>query len=166
MKLRKYKTTDSDIISVWIVDEKSLYQWSADRINKFPLSGDDINNCYLPMMQTGRFIPLTFIDQSDNIIGHLTIRYPIQSNDKVVRLGFVIVDPVLRGKGYGKALLSAAIEYAKINLNAERITLGVFANNDNAKFCYQSVGFKSVDKNEIYKLPIGEWECIEMAFTL
>jgi len=61
------------------------------------------------------FIPLTFIDQSDNIIGHLTIRYPIQS-DRVVRFGFVIVDPVLRGKGYGKALLSAAIEYAKINL--------------------------------------------------
>lgn len=116
MKLRKYKTTDSDIISGWIVDERSLYQWSADRINKFPLSGDDIINCYLPMMQTGRFISLTFIDQSDNIIGHLTIRYPIQSNDKVVRLGFVIVDPVLRGKGYGKALLSAAIEYAKINL--------------------------------------------------
>lgn len=166
MKLRNYKTTDSDIISGWIVDEKSLYQWSADRINKFPLSGDDINNCYLPMMQTGRFIPLTFIDQSDNIIGHLTIRYPIQSNDKVVRFGFVIVDPVLRGKGYGKALLSAAIEYAKINLNVERITLGVFANNDNAKYCYQSVGFKSVEENEIYQIPLGEWECIEMAFAL
>ncbi len=165
MKLRKYKTTDSDIISGWIVDERSLYQWSADRINKFPLSGEDINNCYLPMMHTGRFIPLTFIDQSDNIIGHLTIRYPIQS-DRVVRFGFVIVDPVLRGKGYGKALLSAAIEYAKITLNAEIITLGVLANNDSAKYCYQSVGFKSIGKNEIYQMPLGEWECIEMSLSL
>ena len=165
MKLRKYKTTDSDIISGWIVDERSLYQWSADRINKFPLSGEDINNCYLPMMHTGRFIPLTFIDQSDNIIGHLTIRYPIQS-DRVVRFGFVIVAPVLRGKGYGKAMLLAAVEYAKITLNAEIITLGVFANNDSAKYCYQSVGFKSVGKNEIYQMPLGEWECIEMSLSL
>ncbi|HRF36648.1 MAG TPA: GNAT family N-acetyltransferase, partial [Clostridia bacterium] len=73
---------------------------------------------------------------------------------------------VLRGKGYGKAMLLAAVEYAKINLNAEIITLGVFANNDNAKYCYQSVGFKSVGKNENYQMPLGEWECIEMSLSL
>ena len=37
---------------------------------------------------------------------------------------------------------------------------------DNAKYCYQSVGFKSVGKNEIYQMPLGEWECIEMSLSL
>ena len=35
-------------------------------------------------------------------------------------------------------------------------------NNDSAKYCYKSVGFQPVGKTEIYKMPIGEWECMEM----
>lgn len=91
-----------------IAYEKSLYQWSANRIGKFPL---------------------------------------------------------LRGYGYGKKMLQLAINYVKNNLNASKITLGVFANNDSARYCYESVGFLPVGKTEIYKMPIGEWECIEMEFA-
>ena len=132
MKLRKYILEDANTIASWITDKKSLYQWSADRINKFPICGNDINRCYTPMIRTGRFIPLTYVCD-DKIIGHLTIRYPINGNDKIVRFGFVIVNPTLRGQGYGKKMLIAAIEYVKNILKADKITLGVFANNDNAK---------------------------------
>lgn len=96
MKLRNYILEDANTIASWIADEKSLYQWSADRINIFPVCGNDINRCYAPMIRTGRFIPLTYVCD-DKIIGHLTIRYPIDGNDKVVRFGFVIVNPTLRG---------------------------------------------------------------------
>ena len=37
MKLRPYKAEDSQIICSWVKDEKTLFQWSADRIGKFPL---------------------------------------------------------------------------------------------------------------------------------
>ena len=37
MELKKYEKEDSAIICSWIKDEKSLYQWSADRIEKFLL---------------------------------------------------------------------------------------------------------------------------------
>lgn len=108
---------------------KGLYQWSADRIGKFPLSDDDLNKDYEPVIASDRFIPLSAVDENDNVVGHLFIRYPNE-------------------------------------LNASKITLGVFTNNDSARHCYEAVGFRSIGKTEIYKMSIGEWECIEMELSL
>lgn len=166
MELKKYLKEDSAIICSWIKDEKSLYQWSANRIGKFPLAGQDLNEDYAPMIKSGRFIPLSAFDDSGNLVGHLYIRYPDEHDDRIVRFGFVIVDPVLRGRGNGKKMLQLAIDYAKNILCASKITLGVFTNNESARFCYESVGFQPVGKNEIYKMPIGEWECTEMELII
>lgn len=46
MKLRKYKKEDANIVCSWIKDEKSLYQWSADRIGKYPFAAGDLNRNY------------------------------------------------------------------------------------------------------------------------
>ena len=62
--------------------------------------------------------------------------------------------------------MQLAIDYAKNILNASKITLGVFSNNDCARHCYESVGFRSTGETEIYKMPIGEWECIEMELAI
>lgn len=162
MKLRKYQKEDSAIICSWIKDEKSLYQWSADRIGKFPLADDDLDKNYEPTISNNKFIPLTAIDEDGVVVGHLFIRYPNQEDNSVVRFGYVIVNPSIRGKGNGKRMLQLAIEYAKEELGASRVTLGVFANNDSARYCYEAVGFRRVGRIDTYKMPIGEWECIEM----
>jgi RimJ/RimL family protein N-acetyltransferase len=78
-----------------------------------------------------------------------------------VRLGFVIVDESLRGKGYGKELILQTIEYARKNLNATSISLGVFKNNPPALHCYESVGFRKVGV-ETYNIDGEIWEDIEM----
>ena len=44
MILRKYIKEDSPIIATWLRTEEELYKWSADRFNKYPLSGEDIND--------------------------------------------------------------------------------------------------------------------------
>ncbi len=165
MELKKYQKEDSAIICSWIKDEKSLYQWSANRIGKFPLSGNDLDKDYAVMIKNNRFIPLSAFD-NNNLVGHLYIRYPDENDDSIVRFGFVIVDPVLRGHKNGKKMLQLAIDYTKNILCASKITLGVFENNDSARYCYESVGFQPVGKTEIYKMPIGEWECIEMELIL
>lgn len=162
MELRKYHKEDSAVICGWIRDEKSLYQWSASRIGKFPLADNDLNEAYAPMIKGNRFIPLSALDDNGKLVGHLYIRYPNENDDSTVRFGFVIVDPVLRGCGNGRKMLQLAINYAQKVLHAAKITLGVFANNDSAEACYKSVGFRPAGKTEIYKMPVGEWECIEM----
>lgn len=166
MKLEKYQEEDAAIICSWIKDEKSLYQWSANRIGKFPVSDNDLKEDYAVMIKGCKFIPLSAFDDNGNLVGHLYIRYPDKNNNSIVRFGFVIVDPNLRGCGKGKKMLQLAIDYAKNILGASKITLGVFINNDSAKYCYKSVGFQPVGKTEIYKMPIGEWECMEMELVI
>lgn len=162
MKLRKYIKEDSATICSWIKDEKSLYQWSADRIGKFPLSDDDLNKDYEPVITSDRFIPLSAVDENDHVIGHLFIRYPNEADNSIVHFGYVIINPDIRGSGKGKEMLQLAIDYARNELNASKITLRVFTNNDSARHCYEAAGFRSSGKTEVYKMSIGEWESIEM----
>ncbi len=161
MILRNYKKEDAHVIVGWLQSEEELFKWSADRFNKYPLSGEDINENYAPQLETGRFIPLTAVNDDGEICGHFIIRYPKDDDDSSVRFGFVIIDPTLRGKGYGKELLRLGIEYVKDNLNATRIDLGVFENNESARRCYEAAGFTEYARREC-RMPIGIWNCADM----
>ena len=52
MILRNFKKEDAKIIAGWLRSEEELYKWSADRFNKYPLSGEDINENYAPQLET------------------------------------------------------------------------------------------------------------------
>lgn len=165
MKLRAYEREDSPIIASWVRTEEELYKWSADRYGFFPLKDYSIDENYASAIPTGRFIPLTGIDEEGKVVGHLIIRYPKEDDDSSVRFGFVIVDPEIRGKGYGRELLKLAIEYVRNNLTAKRIDLGVFANNPKAQKCYESVGFKEFGEH-IITTPFGDWRCVDLEMYL
>ena len=161
MKLREFREEDAWVIAGWLQSEDELYKWSADRFNKYPLTGDDINKNYAPQLETGRFFPLTAVDDNGDVAGHFIIRYPRDDDDSSVRFGFVIVSPKLRGKGYGKELLRLGIEYVKEHLSATRIDLGVFENNESARHCYEAAGFTEYAQR-ICEMPIGTWNCADM----
>ena len=161
MILRNYNKEDGDLICSWIQDETELYRWSADRFNKYPLSGDDINENYDPQIESGRFHPLTAVDSSGEVVGHFIIRYPRADDDSSVRFGFVIVNPAFRGRGYGREMLRLGIGYVKNNFPVSRIDLGVFENNETARRCYEAVGFKEYGRREC-RMPIGTWNCTDM----
>lgn len=61
-------------------------------------------------------------------------------------------------------MLQLAAKYAFEFLGAEKITLGVFENNPNAKYCYQSLGFQEIlaDNTKYYHILGQDWKCIEM----
>jgi len=162
MELRKYLDTDANEIIKWIKNEKALRLWSADRYNSCPIKAEDINNNYNECMALGNFYPMTLVD-GNRIVGHIILRNPDIDKLDVIRLGFIIVDPSLRGKGYGKKLINKTIKFAKNTLLAKEINLGVFENNKSAYFCYKSVGFKEirVDKNAFH-FENEMWNCVEM----
>ena len=157
--LRNYQESDAEIILGWISDEKSFRQWSADKYKSYPASPEDMNAFYREMKAQGG-IPFVFTEDN-KVVGHFIVR-PITDEDTVTyRLGFIIVDSTVRGKGYGKAMLSFALEYAFSTLSAKRVTLGVFENNPNALRCYESVGFKQVGES-YYSINGETWKCLEM----
>ena len=162
MKLREYKTSDADIIAGWIRTEEELYRWSATIYGKYPIKGEDIDNNYSQAVTSGRFIPLTAVDENDKVVGHFIIRYPNPDDDTSVRIGFVVVDPDIRGKGYGRQMLGLGIEYIKQNQGCTRVDLGVFDNNPKARSCYESVGFKPFSDGHVCDTPFGQWHCTDM----
>lgn len=157
MIIRTFKKEDAPIILGWIKNKTDLRKWSADRYRDYPATPDEMVQLYAPDNMT----PLTAEDENGNIIAHIAIRIPDIANPKAVKLGFIIVDDSLRGKGYGKELIRQTIEYARKNLNATSISLGVFKNNPPALHCYESVGFRKIGL-ETYNIDGDTWEVIEM----
>ena len=155
MKLRPFNPCDAVKILSWCKDKHAFRLWSADRYKDFPARPEEMIKQY----DGDNMYPLTAIDGED-IVGHILLRYP--SKDKsVIRFGFVIVDDSKRGKGYGKHMLSLAIDYAQHELGAKRITLGVFCDNFSAVECYKSVGFHIIGMDS-YIIDGEEWKGFEM----
>lgn len=162
LKLRPYKTSDAQTIVSWIGDEVSFRKWCADRYDHYPITADDMNRNYEACTASGGFYPMTAIDEN-GVVGHLILRYTDELKS-VVRFGFIIVDKNKRGMGYGRQMLQEAIKYAFDTLKAQKITLGVFENNDAALQCYRAVGFREADdkNDEYYHIFDEDWKCLEL----
>ena len=164
MILRAYRREDSPVIAKWIRSEEEMHRWAADHFRTFPLGDYDIDDKYSPDLKTGRLFPLTATDDDGKACGHLLIKYPEDGND-TVRFCFVVVDPDKRGKGSGRELIRLAISFVRDNLNASRITLGVFDNNPKARKCYESQGFTPYSSHE-YTCGDEVWNCTDMEINL
>ncbi|WP_434309968.1 GNAT family N-acetyltransferase [Hominifimenecus sp. rT4P-3] len=163
IRLRPYKACDAQTITTWIGDEYAFRQWSADRYDKYPITSDDMNLYYDRDRNHEWIWGMTAFDDT-GIVGHFTMRFPNSSRFDEIRLGFVIIDDKKRGKGYGKEMVSLAIQYAFCFVKVKKISLGVFENNKAAIKCYESCGFKRVklEHTESYHCMGERWNCIEM----
>lgn len=165
MEFRKYQENDAKEILKWIKNEREFRLWSARRYENYPIIPELMNEEYKQSSRKMEFHPMTLVEDG-KIVGHIVVRIP-EEDKTAVRFGFIIVDNNIRGKGYGKKLISEAINYVKENFNVERITLGVFTANESAMKCYESVGFNTV---EIYRNFMSfedeNWDCAEMALKL
>ena len=155
MKLRPYSKEDAKTILSWSADERAFYKWCAGVIGDYPATEKEF-------AFVENLIAFTAYDES-GIVGFFTMRQPDLSKN-ILRAGFVIVDPMKRGQGLGKKMLSLALKYAFEEYKADEVSLGVFENNEPAYYCYKAAGFEEVilDEVESYKVLGEEWKCIEM----
>ena len=153
MRIRKYTSTDASAILSWTRDEKAFYQWSAGVLGTYPITEEDF--AFVENLDA-----FTAYDD-DGIVGFFTLRKPSEQN--ILRIGFVIVDPDKRGKGYGKQMMKLALGIA-FGRGAEAVSLGVFENNLPAYYCYKAAGFEDVvlDETETYEVLGETWNCREM----
>lgn len=164
LRLRPYKPSDADTIARWITDEKTFYLWSAGRMGTFPMDGGKLDAYYSSLKDVTTYWQMTAVDEEDIPRGHLIMRY-IDDNRQVLRLGNIIVDTTLRGKGYGRELLGIAADYAKYCAKADKITLGVFSNNPAARRCYDAFGFTEMNlAPDDITMPLTDgdetWKCV------
>lgn len=160
LRLRPYKDCDAKYIAGWIKTEKIFYQWSAGRYKEYPVKAEHIIDAYAQQMDNDGFFEMTAEDEGKPV-GHLIMRF-LDEERKILRFGFVVVDDEKRGMGYGKKMLVTALKYAFEILLVDKVTIGVFENNQAAYHCYKSVGFCEAEPAETEKYPIKgeEWKCI------
>lgn len=160
MRLRPYKSCDAELICSWVKDEDIFLKWSAGRFGAYPIDAKTINEKYLinngDCDEPDNFYPWTAVDDEGKPVGSFIMRYT-GGDRRQLRFGFVILDDTNRGKGYGKQMLELGFKYAFEMLGADRITIGVFENNEPAHWCYKKVGF--VDKEVVMA---ESWNIVEM----
>lgn len=139
MRIRPYLNKDFEVISKWIVDERSHALWCANLI-PYPLEKNSFDEL---LIQAGeRFNDSPFVATTDEgiVVGFFCFSVNLQINEGFLK--FVVIDDTIRNKGYGCEMLKLAVKYAFDIAKADAVQLNVFQENLSAKKCYQKVGFK------------------------
>jgi RimJ/RimL family protein N-acetyltransferase len=90
------------------------------------------------------------------IVGYLALSN-INSIHRSAELGIRIGSAGNRGKGYGRAAIRLALNYAWRNLNLQRVQLSVFAHNERAIRSYLASGFEEEGRLVRAAFIDGKW---------
>ncbi len=165
VRLRPFKPQDADEVCRWVgEDEKAFMMFTAGRY-KFPLEAKEIVSRHYGFEAENDAFMMTALDECGRVSGHFLFRM-IDFEKNSIHLGFIIVAPEKRGKGFGREMINKALEYAHDTLGMNKATLGVFENNNAAYNCYISCGFKV--KNHVkdcFEFKDEKWGLYEMEYT-
>ena len=140
--LRPYKPSDAwKLVEWWEHTEEEVFmEWSAGKFS-YPLTIEQLDGYFEVWgLQNEDGWMMTALDRQGEPAGHLLMRLADYAAN-TIRFGFVVIKPGLRGKGIGREMLSQALAFAFDILGMERVTLGVFSENERARHCYESLGF-------------------------
>ena len=129
---------DFDEIKNWISDERTYAMWCANFI-KYPMEKENFNNVMLEEAVKFGASPYVAITDDGKVVGFFCYSVNLSTNEGMLK--FVMVNPLQRGKGLGKAMLQLATEYAFNITKVDAVQLNVFPENIRAQKCYESVGF-------------------------
>lgn len=139
MRLRPFIfACDFDEIKNWISDARTHAMWCAN-IFKYPLEKENFENALSDVASKFGDSPFVATTDDGKVVGFFCYSANLDANEGMLK--FVMVDPLRRGKGFGKAMLRLAIEYAFKITKVDAVQLNVFSENAAAKKCYESVGF-------------------------
>ncbi len=79
------------------------------------------------------------VDDTDQVIGHVGL-YQIDHRVRKAEFAVLIGNPAFQGRGLGRTISQWMVEYGFLELNLNKVTLSVLANNRRARQ-YLSVGF-------------------------
>ena len=163
MRMRFFQTEDAKRVLKWIHSEREFRMWSVDQYGDYPIDPAEIVRNYMLRISIGEFYPLIFTENR-KIVGHLILRYPTEDKH-LVQLGFIIVNDKLRRKGYGSRMIMSAIHFANKELGATKFRLEVITCNEQAKKCYEKLGFEPASvKKGAYNFHGEEWDYQEMIY--
>jgi RimJ/RimL family protein N-acetyltransferase len=160
IELRPFAESDCDCLIEWTTDARSLLVWAGPKY-KWPLDKVQLIEAHANTQTEPptHYMFTVWDTERDQNIGHVELMR-VNPEIKSAGIGRVLVDPALRGRGYGTQLIHRTCEYAFMGLKLSVLTLRTFDFNLAAIACYQKIGFKFVEteiafrefENEKWKL--------------
>ncbi|WP_261905383.1 GNAT family N-acetyltransferase [Vibrio fortis] len=154
MELREFRQEDYDTLIHWIDSERLNYQWGGPNFD-FPLDHDQLEHHCVK----AEVLPFIFISNGEEA-GYVELFKVSGSQYRICR---VFVSNDFRGQGMAKIMLNQLIEKARVEYNAQVLTLAVFERNVVAKRCYESLGFVVTSRESGTRSFDGElWDLLLM----
>lgn len=158
MRMRPYKKEDSVYLKQWLGEERMLHLWCRDYF-EYPLTDEQLEKYYGVLEKNMDSWSFTALNEKGIPVGSFRMSR-VDYEAESIHLGFIVIDPEKRGKGYGEKMVSMAVNYGLEFLKMKRITLNVFENNPGARRCYEKVGF------EVDEYMAGEYKFQEESWGL
>ena len=144
MKVRSLDSTDARAYQRLrlLALQESPTAFSASHADEIGRSMDDVAARITPSSD-GSICTLG-IFELDKLAGFVVVIHPQREKlCHAVELAGMYVAPAFRRRGFGRALLKAAVAHVQAIAGVRQITLGVNVTNTGAKALYQSIGFAS-----------------------
>lgn len=163
MYLRPYRDPDITKIHSWIDSERTLRIWSGPRHPVFPFPPEELAAVYESYRKERVNFPMVAWEDQ-GLAGAATLRYIAPRR---IRLCNVITDHTRRGQGIGRALVGLVLKMCFELMDAEKVSLGVLAENERAVRCYRAAGFTPLPEEDwvTHTFCGRDWLCMEMAVT-
>ncbi len=145
LRLRPYKISDAAAVLGWAaqLDRRGFYAWCADLL-PYPITRGGWAAFEESVEADTRTLLWTAVTETGEAAGIFRMRR-VDYEENTARVGFVLLDPALRGQGLGAEMLRLAETYAFGVLGLTTLTLGVFLHNVAAYRCYLAAGFRFSD---------------------
>ena len=135
IKLEKFDKSAYGALLSWVDSEESLMQFAGSHLS-YPLTSEQLDRSE---KDPNRYSFSVIEVATGEHIGHCEAYL----QDKSVKLGRVIIGPVSkRGKGFGRQVIVALVDFGFKELGRSTIELNVFDWNAAAIRCYEKVGFR------------------------
>lgn len=160
IRLEKFDSSDyADLIS-WIKDEEMLMKFGGPSFS-FPLTAEQLDKS----QEDKQRYSFKVVDVERNkTIGHCEV-YLLEETAKLARI--LIGEDTQRGKGLGKEIMKALIDFTANQLHRTNIELNVFDWNVGAIKCYESVGFKINPNKRLERKVNGKtWIAVNMVLQI
>ncbi|MHA6528985.1 GNAT family N-acetyltransferase [Paenibacillus sp. BAC0078] len=140
--LRYMDESDFQYLQRWSVSPEFLKQWAGPSF-AYPLDNGQLK-AYLEganhPASSDKLIYCAVERAGGQVVGHLSLA-GIDRVNSSARIGRVIVDPQLQGRGIGRGMIQEALRIGFQGLGLHRLSLGAYAFNTAALKCYENEGF-------------------------
>lgn len=143
-RLRPYiHEKDFDFIRNWINGERIHFLWCAGRTT-YPPEEDAFRRLLIQEKNENEGFAFTAVTDEGRAVGFFVYSVDYMANSGFLK--YIIVDPDLRGQGYGTQMMALILKYAFDISGVVSVSLNVFDTNENARRCYRKAGFREEAK--------------------